>query len=170
MEKYEILKIEELDKVLEYGLVDLLIDVVDNGASVGFLPPLDYATAADYWNTVIAPGTTLWVAVAAGRIVGTVQLHRCLKQNGSHRGEIAKLMVHSSFRKQGLGRKLLSVAIAQAKSQGLTLLTLDTRAGDPSNHLYLSVGFVEAGRIPGYARSANGNLDETIFYYKNLND
>jgi ribosomal protein S18 acetylase RimI-like enzyme len=49
-----------------------------------------------------------------------------------------------------------------------TLIVLDTREGDPSNDLYRSLGYIEAGRIPHYARSATGTLDATVFYYKEL--
>ncbi len=45
---------------------------------------------------------------------------------------------------------------------------LDTRAGDIANHLYRSMGYAEAGRIPRYVRSPNGALHETVIYYKEL--
>jgi len=41
-------------------LVDLLIDAVDSGASIGFLPPITGEQALDYWREVIA-------AMRAGR-------------------------------------------------------------------------------------------------------
>jgi hypothetical protein len=34
------------------GLIDLLIDSVDGGASVGFLPPLRPEDARDYWQAI----------------------------------------------------------------------------------------------------------------------
>jgi ribosomal protein S18 acetylase RimI-like enzyme len=62
----------------------------------------------------------------------------------------------------------MSLAEEKAKSEGRSLLVLDTRAGDPSNVLYRSLGYAEAGRIPHYARSADGSLHDTIFFYKSL--
>jgi ribosomal protein S18 acetylase RimI-like enzyme len=47
-----------------------------------------------------------------------------------------------------------------------SLLVLDTRQGDPSNLLYQSLGYEQAGVIPSYAQSANGQLHSTVFYYK----
>ena len=35
-------------------LAELLIDAVEGGASIGFLPSLDYTGACEYWETVIA--------------------------------------------------------------------------------------------------------------------
>ncbi|MEC2554350.1 GNAT family N-acetyltransferase, partial [Bacillus tropicus] len=38
--------------------------------------------------------------------------------------------------------------------------------GDPSNRLYQSLDYQEAGKIPEYAISPNGSLDSTVIYYK----
>jgi ribosomal protein S18 acetylase RimI-like enzyme len=77
-------------------------------------------------------------------------------------------MVHSDARREGLGKRLMEKAEERAKVEKRNLITLDTRAGDPSNLLYKSIGYIEAGRIPKYARSDNGSLHETIFYYKQM--
>ncbi|BCG57733.1 GNAT family N-acetyltransferase [Paenibacillus sp. URB8-2] len=161
-------KINGIEEELERQLGDLLVRVVDDGASVGFLPPLSEEEAVDYWRGVPGDGVILWVAMEDGEIAGSVQLHLALKPNGLHRAEIAKLMVHPERRRQGIARMLMETAEACAASEGKTLLVLDTRGGDPSNLLYQSLGFAEAGRIPDYARSASGELHETVFYYKKL--
>ena len=44
----------------------------------------------------------------------------------------------------------------------------DTRHGDPSEALYRSLGWERAGVIPRYARSADGALDPSTFYYRLL--
>lgn len=77
-------------------------------------------------------------------------------------------MTHPNYRLRGIGRLLMQKAEGRARHDGRTLLVLDTREGDPSNILYTSLEYIEAGRIPGYARSADGNLDATVFYYKTL--
>ena len=45
---------------------------------------------------------------------------------------------------------------------------LDTREGDPSNDLYRAAGWTEAGRVPKWAKAADGRLAGTVFYYKDL--
>jgi ribosomal protein S18 acetylase RimI-like enzyme len=165
----EIKQVEAMENQTLTGLSDLLIKVVDDGASIGFLPPLQLETAVDYWKEVIKPGVILWLAVCDGIIVGTVQLHLALKQNGSHRAEVAKLMVDPGFRRKGIAQKLMQTAEDIARSEGRSLLILDTRTGDSSNILYKSRGYIEVGQIPNYARSANGQLQGTSFYYKQLN-
>ena len=151
----------------------VLTDSVDGGASVGFLPPLDLAEAGRYWQGVevaIEKGSRrLWIAREAnGALTGTVQLDLETRPNSSHRAEVMKLMVHRLHRQRGLGRALMQAAEEDARRLGRTTLVLDTRAGDPSEHLYRSMGWVRAGVIPCYARSAGGALDPTAFYYKLL--
>ncbi|WP_058303647.1 GNAT family N-acetyltransferase [Gorillibacterium timonense] len=165
----EILEVKKLDTILEKSLSELLIDVVGDGASIGFLPPLAREEAAAYWKGVLQKGVRLWIAKKNNRVIGTVQLHLALKENGRHRAEVAKLMVHPIGRGEGTGRKLMQTIEKAALEEERSLLVLDTRAGDPSNALYRSLGYLEAGRIPHYARSANGMLHDTIFYYKELN-
>ena len=149
-------------------LSDLLIAVVDDGASIGFLPPLDREAATDYWRGVLAPGVVLLLAVDEDRIVGTAQLHLSLRPNGSHRAEVAKVMVHPTARRRGIARQLMDRLDAVARRESRTLLVLDTRAGDPSNQLYRQLGYVERGRIPRYVCSADGQLHATVIYSKEL--
>ena len=151
----------------------LLQDVVDGGASVGFLPPLSAEEARAYWDSVAetleAGGRRLWIARATdGRILGTVQLDLASQANGRHRAEAIKLMVLSSARRRGIGRLLMEAVEAEARGLGRTTLVLDTRQGDPSEALYRGMGWQPAGTIPRYARSADGTLHTTAFYYKLL--
>jgi Acetyltransferases len=149
-------------------LADLLVRVVEGGASVGFLPPLSKDEARDYWRSVPNRDVVLLAARKDGRIAATVQLQLCGKANGSHRAEIAKLMTHPEYRRQGIARLLLLEAEAVGQQQNRSLLVLDTREGDPSNLLYTSLGYQLAGRIPDFARSADGGLDATMIYYKRI--
>ena len=103
-----------------------------------------------------------------GEIVGSAQLDLAGQPNGRHRAEVTKLMVLSSARRQGIGRLLMEAAEAEARNLGRTTLVLDTRQGDPSEALYRGMGWQPAGTIPRYARSADGTLHTTAFYYKLL--
>lgn len=44
-----------------YALVELLVDAVNGGASVGFLPPLTERSASTFWDMAIAD--------TAGRVI-----------------------------------------------------------------------------------------------------
>ncbi|RZT23752.1 GNAT family N-acetyltransferase [Fictibacillus sp. BK138] len=163
----EIINLSNIDEHIE-ELSDLLIKVVHDGASIGFLPPLQKEDADAFWRNCGSPEIIFIAAKIDGKIAGTVQLHLCTKPNGTHRAEVAKLMTHPSHRQRGIARKLMNEIEKYAKQEERTLLVLDTREGDPSNYLYQSIGFIEAGRIPNFAQSGTGTMDTTILYYKNI--
>ncbi len=153
----------------------LLKDAVDSGASVGFLPPLAEGEGEAYWRTVVESvrdgSCVLLVAREAdGALVGTAQLLLSTRPNGSHRAEVAKVIVHTNARRRGIGRALMLAIEERARGLGRTTLVLDTRQGDPSERLYTSVGYTLAGVIPRYARSANGAVDPSAFYYRLLTE
>ena len=168
--------IRQLNRAELEGQIDelctLLIDAVDSGASLGFLPPLLRENAAQYWRSVVAAihkGSRVMLAAYDGnRVIGTVQLDLATKANALHRAEVCKLMVHRDARGQGTGKALMAAVESAAAASGRTLLVLDTRQGDPSESLYRQLGYATAGVIPNYARSADGRLHATVFFYKDL--
>src|SRR4029079_8403860 len=80
-------------------LVESLREAVEDGASVGFLPPLGEEEAREYWEGVIGAlregSRVLLVARSAndGAVVGTVQLDLAMRANGRHRAEVSRLLV-----------------------------------------------------------------------------
>ena len=151
---------------------DLLVDVVDGGASLGFLAPLAPADAAAWWESV-APAVDdgqlrVWAANEGGRVVGTISLKPELKANGRHRAEVTKLMVHRDVRGRGVARRLLAEVESAAADAGLSLLVLDTQTGSPAEHLYRAAGWTRAGIVPDYASDPAGVLHPTTIYFKAL--
>lgn len=153
-------------------LADLLVDTVADGASIGFLAPLDRTAAMVWWKeravAVAAGQLAVWAAREGGRTVGTVSLAFADKPNSRHRAEVVKLMVHRDARGRGLGRSLLTTAEEAATGAGVTLLHLDTETDSPAERLYGSAGWIRAGVIPDYAASPAGVLRPTTIYYKHL--
>lgn len=153
-------------------LAELLADTVDGGASIGFLAPMDRASAVAWWKerarAVAAGQLAVWAAHDGHRAVGTVSLAFPDKPNSRHRAELVKLMVHRDARGQGLGRRLLDTAEQAARSSGITLLHLDTETDSPAERLYGSAGWTRAGVIPDYAADPAGVLRPTTLYYKRL--
>src|SRR5580700_10058475 len=86
-------------------LVALLIDAVDSGASVGFMPPLAEGEARTYWDGVIAAmregRRVLLVAVEGDVVQGSVQIDLETRANGNHRADAMKLFVHRRARRRG---------------------------------------------------------------------
>jgi len=155
-------------------LAEVLHAVVHAGAGVSFVVPFSRDEARVYWRERILPGVrarTRRVLVArwGARIVGTVQLDLATPPNQQHRAEVAKMLVHPEARRRGVARALMTSLEAIARSEGRTLLTLDTVTGGNAEPLYRSLGYVTVGVIPGYARaSLTPDLEATTIMYKEL--
>ncbi|SCN38023.1 Acetyltransferase, GNAT family [Bacillus cytotoxicus] len=80
MQNLEIKESKLLDEDIE-ELSELLKTVVDDGASIGFLPPLEQEEAIKYWKTVLAPEVILFIAKINNKVAGSVQLHLITKPN-----------------------------------------------------------------------------------------
>jgi GNAT superfamily N-acetyltransferase len=155
-------------------LGDVLHAVVHDGAGVSFVVPFSIDAACAFWIEKVLPGVRagtrrVLVARQGSRIVGTVQLDLAVPPNQRHRGEVAKLLVHPEARRRGIARVLMLALEAVARSEGRTLLTLDTWTGGSAEQLYLSLGYVAVGVIPRYARgSLTPGLEPTTIMYKEL--
>ena len=154
------------------ALTEVLVDCVDGGASVSFMAPLSPARARAYWQSVatsVMAGERLLFVVDDdhGRPAGTVQVVLAQPDNQPHRGDVAKMLVHSRMRRRGLGEVLLRAAETGAKAAGKTLLVLDT-AGAEAARLYERAGWTRVGVIPDYALLPYGGLCATTYYYKVL--
>jgi acetyltransferase len=156
------------------ALAKLLIDAVDDGASVGFIPPLSEAAATAYWQSLSfslqSNARVLLAAFDENELVGSVQLQCASMPNSVHRAEVMKLLVLRKSRYCGLGTALMLRIHEHAVRCGRTLLIADTRVGSPAQRLCNQLGYVEVGVIPRYARSANGKLDSTVIMYRWLED
>ena len=156
----------------ERRLAAILVACVDGGAAVSFLPPLDVARARAFWaaatRAVAVDRRTVLAAWSDGALVGTVTLDRDTPQNQPHRAELGKLLVHPDARRRGVARALMLAVEDAARAAGRTLLTLDTREGDAGEALYRGLGWVEAGRIPGYALNGDGTAHATVLFYRGL--
>lgn len=155
------------------GLCEILVDCVEGGASVGFMSPYGMKDAGIYWESVspafASGGSLLFVARDEGRIVGTVQIGLQQFPNQPHRGDLKKLLVHSSARGRGVASALMKAAEREAFRRGKTLLVLDTATGSPAERVYQRHGWTAAGIIPDYALWPDGRTCATTYYYKHLN-
>lgn len=162
-----------IDRKLE-DLSRILADSVAMGAAIGFMAPLSHGDAARFWSESVRPEVVagrriLFGAQHGDDVLGTVQLLTRMPANQPHRCEIAKMIVHPSARRRGLGRALMNRAIDRARGLGKTLITLDTRTGDVAQPLYAGVGFEAAGVIPDYAWDPDGRAKHaTTYMYRRI--
>jgi ribosomal protein S18 acetylase RimI-like enzyme len=155
------------------ALADVLIDCVEGGASVGFMLPMERARAEAFWASVLSGiergERIVFVAEepGSGSVVGTVQVILHVPENQPHRGEISKMLVRRSARRQGVAEALMTAAQAAATEAGKTLLVLDTASAE-AERLYDRLGWQRVGVVPGYALWPEGGLVHTTFFYKDL--
>jgi len=156
------------------ALAEVTIDVVEGGASVGFMLPLSRERAVSFWrdcHASAARGERLLLVAedeATNRIAGTVQVIVAMTDNQPHRGDLAKMQVHSSARRRGLGAALMRAAETAAREAGKTLLVLDTVTGSDAERLYTTLGWIRVGEIPDYALWPEGGSCSTTFFYRKL--
>ena len=167
----ERLSAEEAKAILPQ-LIALLQDVVHNGASVGFLPPVARETAEEYWLEClreVEQGQRFLLAAREGEeVIGSVQLALSAKQNGSHRAEVQKLIVSTRHRRRGVARALMSRMEEAARAAGRTLLVLDTEKGSGAEQFYAECGYTRAGSFPQFARDTSGKLRDNVLFYRLL--
>ncbi len=165
-------RLNEVDDAQVEGLADLLVDSVNNGASVGFMAPLAREKAIAFWRRVadgVAAGErAILIAEDGTGIVGTVHLILALPENQPHRADLTKMLVHPSARRRGIGAALMEAAEEMARDCGRTLLVLDTVTGSDADRLYARLGWVRVGEIPDFALLARGGLWGTMVFYKRL--
>ncbi len=153
-------------------LAALLVDAVAHGASVNFMAGFSRDEGVAFWRGVhrgvVSGGTTLLAADEGARLVGTVLLAAAPQPNGPHRAEIGKMLVASTHRRRGLGRRLLAAAEDAALASGRTLLLLDTETGSAGDLLYRRCGWIECGRVPGHSYAPDGRLAEATMFMKTL--
>jgi acetyltransferase len=154
------------------GLVALLLDAVQRGASVGFMANLDADEAYHWWDGVKAEveqgNVLLWVVVKEEQVLATVQLALCQKPNGLNRAEVQKLLVMHHARRHGLATQLMSAVEQAAYQHQRGLLFLDTLSGSPAEDFYRALGYQLCGKLPDYACNPDGEYHATAIYYKLL--
>ena len=161
---------EELESRLS-ALAAIMAHCVDNGASIGFLRPMDMKLAQEFWRGVALSESRgerlVFGAFDGDKLLGSVQLVLAQMPNQPHRADISKLIVEPAARRQGLARGLMELAEASAAKIGRRLLTLDTATDDAAS-LYRALGYEFSGRIPDYALSPDGVPEATEIYFKLL--
>jgi GNAT superfamily N-acetyltransferase len=153
---------------------ELMHACVHGGGSVGYVLPYSRAQAADFWRKNVVPaqrggGRTVLAAFVGGKLAGSVQLDIDTPPNQPHRAEARKLLVHPDFRRRGIARALMAELERHARRHSRWLVTLDTRTGDAAEPLYLSMGYLIAGKIPDWCRdNFEERYDPTTIMYKKV--
>jgi DNA-binding MarR family transcriptional regulator/GNAT superfamily N-acetyltransferase len=117
------------------------------------IEPIDQRVLSDPQREIIDHGGAVLFARLGQRVVGTC----ALKRQAAREFELTKMAVDEAYRGLGIGRKLLTAAIAEFRAKkGRSLWLESSTKLPPALHLYERMGFVhQQGRRPGseYVRS-----------------
>ena len=156
------------------ALADILLDIVEGGASVGFMAPLSREKAEAFWRGIaqgVAAGVrALMIAEdpATGEALGTAQVVWDLPENQPHRADVAKVLVKRRARGRGIAAALMRACDEAAREAGKSILVLDT-ASAQAERLYERAGWTRVGPVPDFALLPDGRFCDTVFHYKRLN-
>ncbi|MEI6985024.1 MAG: GNAT family N-acetyltransferase [Rhodospirillaceae bacterium] len=166
VERVDKLKLADL-----HHLCDATDQAIREGGGFGWVEPPSRDTLERYWRGVLLiPDRSLFVGRLDGVIAGSVQLARPSRHNEaqSHAATVTTIFVASWARGNGLARRLVEAAEAEARWAGFLVLNLDLRANHvPALRLFESLGFHCWGSHPYYA-SVRGETVAGLFYYKEL--
>ncbi|MER7948715.1 GNAT family N-acetyltransferase [Streptomyces sp. NPDC096079] len=159
------------DPVQREGLTEsahrILADLVRGGAALGWVEPPSREEVAKLLEHVVSAARAgdgaLRVARADGRVVGLGYWLRYARPTHRPHADLEKLAVDPAAQGLGVGRALTAALIADARTAGIEVLTLDAR-GDNAHalRLYRSLGFTEYGRLPDFVAVGERRYDKVF--------
>jgi ribosomal-protein-alanine acetyltransferase len=122
--------------------VDALL-AIENAAFLG-----DRLERRSFLHAVRAPTIDLIVAARGGAVVGYAAVHR---RRGASVAHLASIAVRPELAGQGLGRRLLQAAEAEAVKRGCARLRLEARPDNAAaQRLYARAGYRRIGTVADY--------------------
>jgi len=112
------------------------------------LSPGASAWPASTLLSLVNAGARVWVADEKGELVGTLAARTIADEV-----EILNLGVVAPWRRRGLGRSLMAVALEEAVAAGARQAFLEVReSNEAARAFYTALGFTATGRRRGYYR------------------
>jgi len=138
------------------------LDEVAREGQLAFLeaPPLEQVREFVSGNT--RRNIPAFVAVSGSTIIGWCDILPLRMPGFTHRGRLG-MGVRASFRRTGLGMKLIQACLDQARQQNIERVELEVFASnEPAIALYRKLGFHEEGRHVR-ARKLDDRYDDLIW-------
>jgi predicted N-acetyltransferase YhbS len=161
-----------LDDKLKAGLVELWCDVVNDGGTVGFVPPVttdDVREIAEVaFRRVDIAEDHLVVALIADEPVGMVFLEQRPGPLFRHWATLKRLQVHPSLQGKGIGKNLIEATHQLARGIGLERLHVAVRSGTGTESFYGNHGYELVARIPGVIRVGPGEDRDELYMMTRL--
>jgi len=143
----------------------VLHDVVEAGGAVGYLTPPSQAETDEWLDDVMAAVHAGDGALVLAGVDGVIEAMgtwlREKPQVFRHTAVVGKVMAHPSARGLGLGRRVVSALVENARTTDLELLILGVRGNNHGTiQLYEELGFREWGRLPNRIVVGDDRFDD----------
>ncbi|WP_202912131.1 GNAT family N-acetyltransferase [Nesterenkonia muleiensis] len=161
-------------EALAKSLTGMFAELVREGAALGWTVPPSFSEVAELVESLSASPVGEACAVIATvdhQVAGFGYWRRYQRPTHRPHADLEKMAIGRSFAGTGLGRRLLRELIEQALVAGIEQLTLDFRGDNhAAEHLYLSEGFKEYGRLPGFVAPAEAQRLDKVFHVLDLRE
>lgn len=154
-------------------LTAMLGRLVADGAALGWIDPpaqdeIERLLAAAAQG--VSDGSACGVLARDGEdVVGFGFWARFATPTQRQNADLDKLAVAPAVAGAGLGRRLLRLLLEEARRHGVEQMTLDLRDGNSgAEHLYLSEGFREVGRLPEFVDPGDGRRVDKLLLLRDL--
>ncbi len=150
----------------EDALWAILEPVVREGRTYPVDPAATRADVLAYW---FAPGKSVFVTEADGRVAGTYYLKANSTGPADHVAN-AGYMVAPDARGKGLARAMALDSFARAKAMGFAAMqfNLVVATNHAAVHLWQDVGMQVVGRLPAAFRLPDGEMADALVMYRIL--
>lgn len=156
---------QDADEDLRAVVHRVLHDVVADGGAVGYTEPPPRAQTDAWLDDVLADVQTGDGAIVVARVDEVVQAMGTWRRERPPvfrtSAEVAKVMAHPAARGLGLGRRIVSALVDDARNTDIELLTLGVRGNNHGTiQLYEELGFREWGRLPNRIVVGDDRFDD----------
>lgn len=159
---------------LVLSLTEMLGELVREGAALGWTKPPTLSAVTELIGTLTADPvgeSCVVIAQTSHQVAAFGYWRRYRRPTHKPHADLEKMAVAPSFAGQGLGRRLLRQLTGQARAARVEQLTLDFRGDNQAaEHLYLSEGFKEYGRLPDFVAPGDGRRLDKVFHVLDLRD
>lgn len=158
--------IESLNEETANAVIHLIDSTVEDGGTLGYIQTMSVTQKISFIEDLQQRLTRGQTQLLLGRVNGVPAFLTLLNLNGMancrHRAELAKGVVHPSFR----GKRLVHIAfaeiVARAEQLKIEQLVLDVRENTRAHRLWQLFGFKTYGVLEDYAR-VNGQIHRGHF-------
>lgn len=147
----------------EPALWAILEPVIRAGETYALDPAMEEAAALAYW---LGAGKECWVAEADGRMVGTYALRANQPGGGDHVANCGYMTVPWATGR-GIARAMCLHSMERARARGFRAMQFNFVISTNARavRLWLSLGFVEVGRLPGaFRHPRDGDVDALVLF------